>query len=85
MDNEIYQKLNAKMKKCCISKQLVSCADCQELNSCSIIQEFYKKNGYKYKKYKQAIDYIQSNGYPLFLKQTEKWTMQYGKYEEEKT
>ena len=78
-------KAKCKMKICCISKQFVSCADCKELNSCSIIQEFYNKNGYKYKKYKQAIDYIQSNGYLLFLKQTKKWTMQYGKYEEEKT
>lgn len=73
------------MKKCCVSKKFTSCADCNEINSCLISQEFYSKTGYKYKKYKQAIDYIRSNDYPIFLKQTEKWTMQYGKYEEEKT
>ncbi len=75
-------KAKCKMKICCITKGLASCADCNEIDRCLMIQEFYNKNGYKYKKYKEAIDYIRSNGYEIFLYQTKKWTMQYGKYEE---
>ena len=78
-------KAKCKIKICCITKKLVSCADCNGLDNCSIIQEFYNKNGYKYKKYKQAINYIVNNGYSKYLNQTKEWTMQYGRYKEEKT
>ncbi len=78
-------KAKCKIKICCITKKMVTCADCTELDGCSITQGFYTKNGYKYKKYKQAIDYIRNNGYSIFLNQTKKWTMQYGIYEKEKT
>ncbi len=74
-------KAKCKMKICCITMKFNTCADCKEENSCQIIQGFYSKNGYKYKKYEEAINYIVKNGYPMFLKQTTKWTMQYGKYE----
>jgi len=78
-------KAKCKMKICCLTKEFDTCADCKELDSCSIIQDFYNKNGYKYKKYKEAIIYIGNNGYIKYLNQTIKWTMQYGKYEKEKT
>lgn len=74
-------KARCKMKVCCIKKQLNSCADCDEYDSCDIIQSFYKKNGYKYKKYNEAIDFIRSNGYEKFLKIADDWKMQYGKYQ----
>lgn len=38
------------------------------------------KNGYKYKKYNEAIEFIKKNGIELFLEKTKNWTMQYGKY-----
>lgn len=78
-------KAKCKMKTCCISKGHTTCADCKTLNECSVINEFYNKNGYKYKKYKEAVSYIGTHGYSSFLKQTEKWTMQYGKYYKEET
>jgi len=78
-------KAKCKMKICCISKGYNSCTDCESFNDCSIINAFFNKNGYKYKKYREAILYIAAHGYPAFLKQTENWTMQYGKYDKEKT
>jgi len=68
------------MKVCCIKKHYNSCTDCDEYKFCERIQDFYSKKGYKYKKYKQAIDFINSNGYEKFLEIADKWKMQYGKY-----
>lgn len=73
-------KAKCKIKKCCLLKKINSCADCCEYDNCVIINEFYSKNGYKYKKYKEALDFIKKNGYPTFFKIAEKWNMQYGKY-----
>lgn len=70
------------MKVCCIRKQYNSCADCDEYSSCDIIQGFYKKDGYKYKKYKEALDFIRANGYGEFITIADGWRMQYGKYKE---
>jgi hypothetical protein len=73
-------KAKCKIKICCINKKFFSCADCDEYNSCEIIQGFHNKNGYKYKKYKEAIIFIRENGYERFLEIANKWNMQYGKY-----
>lgn len=75
-------KAKCKMKVCCIKRKQSSCADCLDYPSCNIINEFYNKNGYKYTKYKQAIDYIRENGYKKFLLIAEKWNNVYGKYEQ---
>jgi hypothetical protein len=74
------EKAKCKMKVCCIKKELLSCADCKQYESCEILQGFYKKNGYKYKKYKEALEFIRKNGYKKFIKIADTWTMQYGKY-----
>ena len=74
-------KAKCKMKVCCISKQYNSCADCSELETCQIINDFFSKNGYKYKKYKQAIDFISQYGYENFLEIADNWNNAYGKYE----
>lgn len=68
------------MKVCCISKSLQSCADCCEYQTCHALNDFYSKNGYKYKKYKQAIDYIRAYGYDVFLDVANGWKNAYGKY-----
>jgi hypothetical protein len=73
-------KAKCKMKICCMGKNLNSCADCDEYSSCKIMQEFHNKKGYKYKKYKEAIEYIRKNGYEKFFEIANKWKMQYGKY-----
>jgi hypothetical protein len=53
---------------------------CGDYDSCSILNEFYGKNGYKYKKYKEATEYIKANGYDAFLEVADTWTGAYGKY-----
>lgn len=73
-------KAKCKMKVCCLKKHYISCADCDAYCTCDIIQAFYKKNGYKYKKYEEALDFIRANGYAEFLKIADEWKMQYGKY-----
>jgi len=64
-----------------MKKGYTSCADCPQLHECQTLNEFYAKNGYKYRKYRQAIEFIRQNGYPEFLKKADTWTNAYGKYE----
>jgi len=51
------------------------------LETCQIIGSWYAKNGYKYKKYKQAIEFIKKKGYAKFLRLADKWHGAYGKLE----
>jgi len=73
-------KARCMIKVCCVKKAFNSCADCPEILSCSILNDFFNKNGYKYKKYKEAVDFIRSNGYFKFLEIADSWTNVYGKY-----
>lgn len=75
-------KAKCKIKVCCFKEGgYETCADCPEYSSCSIMQEFHSKNGYKYKKYKQSIEFIRKNGYTKFLERTINWKGPYGKLE----
>ena len=74
-------KAKCKMKVCCIQKEYDSCADCIAYGSCRTIRDFQSKNGTKYKKYKEALEYIRSNGYADFIRIADTWKIQYGKYE----
>jgi hypothetical protein len=73
-------KARCKIKVCCVGRGLDSCADCAEYDSCGVIQGFYAKNGYKYAKYRQAIEFIRAHGYAEFLEIANRWTRQYGRY-----
>jgi hypothetical protein len=73
-------KAKCAMKICCITKNYETCADCPDYSNCEIIQGFYNKNGYKYKKYKQAIEFIRENDYTKFIKISDKWKNAYGRY-----
>ena len=74
-------KARCKMKVCCIEKLGLAhtCADCLSLPTCATLQTFYAKNGYKYRKYKESIEYIRVNGYEAFLEAAEKWNRPYGR------
>ena len=74
------KKAKCKMKVCCIEKGLNSCADCEKYDTCETIQGFYSKNGYKYKKYREATLFIRESGYRRFLEISDSWNNQYGKY-----
>ncbi|MBN1288414.1 MAG: DUF3795 domain-containing protein [Actinobacteria bacterium] len=71
-----------RMKICCFrEKELETCADCPDYLDCRIIQDFYLRNGYKYKKYKQSIEFIRENGYAQFINKASGWKGPYGKLE----
>jgi hypothetical protein len=73
-------KAKCKIKLCCFKeRRFATCADCPNLGSCKIIGDFYGKNGYKYQKYKKAVEFIQENGYSKFITLAEKWTGAFGK------
>jgi hypothetical protein len=73
-------KAKCKIKVCCFrDKGFNTCADCPELASCGIMQEFFGKKGYKYRKYHQSIKYIKENGYARFIKVANIWKGPYGK------
>ncbi|MDK2988836.1 MAG: hypothetical protein PWR16_365 [Methanoculleus sp.] len=76
-------RARCRIKVCCVKKGYTSCADCPEIHACRTLNEFYAKNGYKYKKYKQAIEFIGQKGYSAFLNIADTWTNAYGKYENE--
>ncbi len=76
-------KAKCKMKLCCFrDKKLETCADCSKLDLCKIIGDWFSHKGYKYKKYKEVIEFIRKNGYKKFLELSEKWNGAYGKLNE---
>ncbi len=68
------------MKVCCVKRGYNSCADCAEYSVCNVLNGFFGKNGYKYKKYKEALEYIRLNGYEAFMEIADKWINASGKY-----
>jgi hypothetical protein len=73
-------KVKCKIKVCCMGRGYGSCADCSEYGSCETLQGFFAKNGYKYRKYKEALEYIRSHGYEKFLAVADGWKRAHGKY-----
>ena len=73
-------KARCKIKVCCFKERdLETCADCSDYSSCKIIFRFQDKSGVKYKKYKQAVEFIRKNGYAEFLQKANNWKGPYGK------
>jgi hypothetical protein len=68
------------IKLCCFKeRKFETCADCPDLETGKIISGFFAKNGFKYKKYKQSIDFIRKKGYSEFFKSSDTWKGAYGK------
>ena len=75
-------KAKCKMKLCCFKERSYeTCADCPDYLSCEILNEFYGKKGYKYRKYRQALDFIRENGYTKFIEIADAWRGPFGRYE----
>jgi adenosine deaminase len=73
-------KVKCKIKLCCFREnKFDTCADCPDLESCNIIGSMYAHQGYKYKKYKESIEFIRKNGYSKFIRFADKWNGAYGK------
>jgi hypothetical protein len=45
-----------------MKKQHASYADCAAFEFCATIQGLFGKNWYKYKKYREALEFVRSNG-----------------------
>ena len=76
-------RAKCRMKKCCLTKGHITCVDCAEYESCETVQAFLNHPGYKYTKYKQALEYICAHGYAAFITAAEHWKNAYGKYPEQ--
>jgi hypothetical protein len=73
-------KAKCQINLCCFKeKRLETCADCHDYPSCKTIQIFHEKKGYKYKKYKQSVEFIRKNGYCEFIEIAYNWKGPYGK------
>ena len=74
-------KARCKIKVCCIGKlgNNCTCADCQDFQRCNILQDFYGKNGYKYRKYQESLKFIRANGSAAFRIIAQEWKRPYGK------
>jgi hypothetical protein len=74
-------KARCQMKVCCIKRlgTAHTCADCPDCLTCETLRGFYSKNGYKYRKYRQSLEFIRSHGYDSFLASAAKWKGAYGK------
>lgn len=68
------------MKRCCLmDKSFDTCADCPDYAECRIIREFFQKNGYKYGKYKESLEFIRRHGYLAFIEAARSWKRAYGR------
>jgi len=67
------------IKVCCLNRGFESCADCPDLDGCTVIGNFHDKSGYKYRKYRESMDFIRTYGYAEFIGQADNWTGPYGK------
>ena len=67
------------IKRCCLSeRKLNTCADCPDYEGCRTIHEFFAKNGYKYRKYRESMEFIRQQGYPAFIEAARSWKRAYG-------
>ena len=73
-------KAKCAIKVCCIGNGNISCADCADYEACAVLNGFYRKNGYKYQKYRQATGFILRFGYDAFFQITDAWTGAFGQY-----
>jgi hypothetical protein len=75
------EKAKCKIKVCCFKdRKHDTCADCPDLDTCFIIGNWFSKKGYKYQKYRQAIEFIKENGYQAFISIADTWKNAYGRY-----
>lgn len=76
----LLEKARCAVKVCCFrDRQLETCAECPDFVSCEKIGSMYAKNGYKYKKYKQAVEFIRERGYEKFISLADQWKGPCGK------
>lgn len=80
--SRILSRARCRIKVCCLGKGTVSCADCADFLNCETLRGFHSKNGYKYRKYREALEFIREHGYESFLENAVRWRSQYGALEQ---
>ena len=75
------RKARCAIKVCCLKRlgTAHTCADCPDCLTCETLQGMYRKNGYKYRKYRQSLEFIRAHGYARYLEAADKWKRAYGK------
>jgi hypothetical protein len=72
-----------KVKLCCFRDyKFDTCADCTKLNSCNIMEKWYKKNGGKYSMYKKLLEFIKDTGYSKYISIANNWKREFGEINE---
>lgn len=74
------RKARCRTKVCCLTKAFATCADCSKFDNCATLSALHGKPGYKYGKYRQALEYIRKHGYDAFVEAAGRWTNPYGRY-----
>jgi len=74
-------KARCRIKSCCIRRlgTASTCADCPDCLTCDTLRGFYAKNGYKYRKYRESMEFIRTHGDDRFLKAAKQWKGAYGR------
>jgi len=54
-------------------KRLETCADCDDFPSCETLQNWYRKAGGKYRRYRESAEYIREHGYESFIEIADGW------------
>jgi hypothetical protein len=74
-------KARCRMKVCCINRLGLghTCGDCPDYSSCDVIQGFYGKKGYKYRKYRESMEFIRARGCEAFMEAAKDWRRAYGR------
>ena len=69
------------MKKCCLTRGYITCADCGEYALCETIRAFIHHPGHKYSKYRQTLEFIRAHGYNACIEKAKAWKNAYGSFE----
>ena len=76
-------KARCPIKLCCFGeKRFETCADCPDFEICEIISTFFSKKGYKYKKYRESLEFIRKYGYGEFVESAAGWKGAYGRLDD---
>ncbi len=77
------RKAKCEIKVCCFKeRRLETCVDCLRY-PCEILNNFWGKNGWKYKQYRRQLEFIRQYGYEEYLKKANLWKGPHGKLETE--
>ena len=75
-------KARCKIKLCCFrDRGFETCADCPDYPACSLLSSLHGKSGFKYKKYRQSLEFIREKGYPEFIEIASRWKGPYGRFD----